>query len=148
MEAVKEAAKIANAHQFISQLPEGYQTWVGERGVNLSGGQRQRIAIARAAIRQAPIVILDEPTTGLDKKSEYIVNSALAKLTQGRTTFVISHNLKVVENADMILYVEGGRILEQGTHQELICLGGHYATLYRMQSVVDIETGDIYAVEA
>jgi ATP-binding cassette subfamily B protein len=145
---VEKAARLANAHEFIMKLPQGYDTILGDRGGTISGGQRQRIAIARAAIRQAPIVILDEPTTGLDKKSEYIVNSALAKLTQGRTTFVISHNLKVVENADMILYVEGGRILEQGTHQELICLGGHYATLYRMQSVVDIETGDIYAVEA
>ncbi|HIK07845.1 MAG TPA: ABC transporter ATP-binding protein [Trichormus sp. M33_DOE_039] len=144
---VEQAAKLANAHEFIINLPQGYDTILGDRGGTLSGGQRQRIAIARAAIRQAPIVILDEPTTGLDKKSEYIVNAALSKLTEGRTTFIISHNLKAVENADMILYVEGGSILEQGTHTELMRLGGCYATLYRMQSIVDAE-GDIYAVEA
>jgi ATP-binding cassette subfamily B protein len=144
---VEKAAKLANAHEFIMNLPQGYDTILGDRGGTLSGGQRQRIAIARAAIRQAPIVILDEPTTGLDKKSEYIVNSALSKLTKGRTTFIISHNLKAVENADIILYVEGGSILEQGTHAELMALGGCYATLYRMQSIVDAE-GDIYAVEA
>ncbi|MBE9004669.1 ABC transporter ATP-binding protein [Fortiea sp. LEGE XX443] len=143
---VENAARLANAHEFIMNLPQGYDTILGDRGGTLSGGQRQRIAIARAAIRQAPIVILDEPTTGLDKKSENIVNAALEKLTQGCTTFVISHNLKAVENADMILYVEEGKIVEQGTHQELMCLGGYYATLYRMQSIVDSE-GDIYAVE-
>jgi ATP-binding cassette, subfamily B, bacterial len=144
---VEQAAKLANAHEFIMKLPQGYDTILGDRGGTLSGGQRQRIAIARAAIRQAPIVILDEPTTGLDKKSEYIVNTALSKLTHERTTFIISHNLKAVENADIILYVEGGSILEQGTHTELMSLGGYYATLYRMQSIVDDER-DIYAVEA
>ncbi|MBD2250099.1 ABC transporter ATP-binding protein [Nostoc parmelioides] len=144
---VEKAARLANAHEFIMNLPQGYDTILGDRGGTLSGGQRQRIAIARAAIRQAPIVILDEPTTGLDKKSEYIVNSALAKLTEGRTTFIISHNLKAVENADIILYVEGGSILEQGTHPELMRLGGYYATLYQIQGIVEPE-GDIYAVEA
>lgn len=144
---VEKAAKLADAHEFIMNLPQGYDTILGDRGGTLSGGQRQRIAIARAAIRQAPIVILDEPTTGLDKKSEYIVNSALNKLTEGRTTFIISHNLKAVENADIILYVEGGSILEQGTHAELMSLGGCYATLYQIQSIVEPE-GDIYAVEA
>jgi ATP-binding cassette subfamily B protein len=92
-------------------------------------------------------VILDEPTTGLDKKTEHLVNTALSKLTQGRTTFIISHNLKAVENADIILYVDERSILEQGTHTELMRLSGCYATLYRMQSIVDTE-GDIYAVEA
>ncbi|MBD2168349.1 ABC transporter ATP-binding protein [Calothrix membranacea FACHB-236] len=136
---VEQAAKLANAHEFIMKLPQGYDTILGDRGGTLSGGQRQRIAIARAAIRQAPIVILDEPTTGLDKKSEYIVNAALAKLTEGCTTFIISHNLKAVENADMILYIEDGSILEQGTHAELLRLGGFYSTLYRMQSIVDTD---------
>ncbi|MCM0591961.1 MAG: ABC transporter ATP-binding protein [Gloeotrichia echinulata IR180] len=144
---VEKAARLANAHEFIMNLPQGYDTILGDRGGTLSGGQRQRIAIARAAIRQAPIVILDEPTTGLDKKTEHLVNTALSKLTQGRTTFIISHNLKAVENADIILYVDERSILEQGTHTELMRLSGCYATLYRMQSIVDTE-GDIYAVEA
>lgn len=147
---VENAARLANAHDFIMQLPQGYDTILGERGGTLSGGQRQRIAIARAAIRQAPIVILDEPTTGLDKASEHTVNTALENLTEGRTTFVISHNLRAVQNADLILYIEGGSILEQGTHSELMRLGGHYATLYRLQSIVDDTSpeGDIYALKA
>lgn len=146
---VEQAARLANAHEFIMQLPQGYDTVLGERGGTLSGGQRQRIAIARAAIRQAPIVILDEPTTGLDSASEQIVNAALEKLTEERTTFTISHNLRAVQHADIILYVEGGSILEQGTHSELMRLGGHYATLYQMQSIIDSEqTGDTYAIEA
>jgi ATP-binding cassette, subfamily B, bacterial len=147
---VENAARLANAHEFIMQLAQGYDTILGERGGTLSGGQRQRIAIARAAIRQAPIVILDEPTTGLDNASERTVNAALEQLTEQRTTFVISHNLRAVQNADLILYVEGGTILEQGTHSELMRLGGHYATLYRLQSMVDDTStqGDTYAIEA
>ena len=147
---VEKAAHLANAHEFIMQLPQGYDTVLGERGGTLSGGQRQRIAIARAAIRQAPIVILDEPTTGLDSASERIVNTALENLTEERTTFTISHNLRSVQHADIILYVEGGSILEQGMHSELMRLGGHYATLYQMQSIIDSEqsTGDTYAIEA
>ncbi|BDA70476.1 ABC transporter, ATP-binding protein [Calothrix sp. PCC 7716] len=143
---VEKAARLANAHDFIMKLPQGYDTILSERGGTLSGGQRQRIAIARAAIRQAPIIILDEPTTGLDNASERTVNAALAKLTEGRTTFVISHDLRAVENADIILYVEGGRILEQGTHRELMRLGSRYSTLYRMQTI--ITKGDTYALEA
>ncbi|NJM73337.1 MAG: ABC transporter ATP-binding protein [Scytonema sp. RU_4_4] len=147
---VENAARLANAHEFIMKLPQGYDTILGERGGTLSGGQRQRVAIARAAIRQAPIVILDESTTGLDNASERNVNAALEKLTEERTTFVISHNLKTVQNADLILYVEGGSILEQGTHSELMRLGGHYATLYRLQSIVDDTSpqGDSYAIKA
>jgi ATP-binding cassette subfamily B protein len=144
---VEKAACLASAHEFIMELPQGYDTVLSERGGTLSGGQRQRIALARAAIRQAPIVILDEPTTGLDNASDRIVTTALEKLTEGRTTFLISHNLRAVENANMILYVEGGSILEQGTHKELMGLSGYYATLYRLQSIVD-ETGDAYAVQA
>jgi ATP-binding cassette subfamily B protein len=148
---VEIAAKLANAHEFIINLPQGYDTVLSERGGTLSGGQRQRIAIARAAIRQAPIVILDEPTTGLDKKSERAVNEALQHLTQGRTTFIISHDLPAVKHADMILYVEAGTIIEQGTHSELMRLNGHYATLYRLQNIIDkdnLPTGDTYALEA
>jgi ATP-binding cassette subfamily B protein len=129
--AIERAAELANAHDFIQHLPDGYDTILGERGSTLSGGQRQRIAIARAAIRQAPIIILDEPTTGLDNASERAVTEALQRLTTGKTTFTISHNLQSVENADLILYLENGRIVEQGTHRELLDIGGRYTLLYR-----------------
>lgn len=147
---VEKAARLADAHDFIINLSQGYDTILGERGATLSGGQRQRIAIARAAIRQAPIVILDEPTTGLDNASERAVNAALERLTQGRTTFLISHNLRAVENADLIFYVEEGSILECGTHSELMRLGGRYAILYELQNIVknDIPEGNTYALEA
>lgn len=134
---IRWAAHLANAHDFIMELPNGYNTILNERGNNLSGGQRQRIAIARAAIRRAPIIILDEPTTGLDSASEYAVSEALEQLCEGKTTFYISHNLRLVENADVILYVEGGRILERGLHLELMELKGRYAALYQLQSVAN-----------
>lgn len=147
---VEKAARLANAHEFIMKLPQGYDTILGERGATLSGGQRQRIAIARAAIRKAPIVILDEPTTGLDSASEYSVNSALRQLTKDQTTFIISHNLRTTEDADLILYVESGTIQERGTHQQLMSLGGRYATLYRLQNIVseDKYRGNTYALES
>ncbi|PLZ90661.1 ABC transporter ATP-binding protein [Fischerella thermalis] len=140
---IEQAARLANAHNFIMALPQGYDTILGERGATLSGGQRQRIAIARAAVRQAPIVILDEPTTGLDQENEHAVNEALERLTKGRTTFLISHNLKPVVQADLILYIEGGKILEKGTHIELIRLGGRYAAMYALQST---EGNDLMAM--
>ncbi|WP_414527278.1 ABC transporter ATP-binding protein [Nodularia chucula] len=127
------AAKLANAHEFINNLPQGYDTVLGERGVTLSGGQRQRIAIARAAIRQAPILILDEPTTGLDKENEQEVLEALHRLAQGCTTFLIIHNLELAARADFILYMERGRLVERGTHAELMQLNDRYASLYRLQ---------------
>ncbi|MEB3220134.1 MAG: ABC transporter ATP-binding protein [Nostocales cyanobacterium 94392] len=133
---IERAARLANAHNFIMELPEGYDTVLGERGCTLSGGQRQRIAIARAAVRNAPIVILDEPTTGLDQESEYLVNEALDRLTQEKTTITISHNLKAIQNADVIFYIEGGQILERGTHNQLIRLSGRYAAMYALQSAV------------
>ena len=131
---IQRAARLADAHDFIMKLPDGYDTVLGERGATLSGGQRQRIAIARAAIRQAPIVILDEPTTGLDNASEHAVSKALEKLREGRTTFLIAHNLKLVENSDLILYIEEGRIIERGTHGELMDMKGRYANLYDLQN--------------
>jgi ATP-binding cassette subfamily B protein len=140
LEAIEAAAQLANAHAFIQALPEGYDTLVGERGVTLSGGQRQRIAIARAAIRKAPILILDEPTTGLDEENERAVLEALQRLAQGRTTFWIAHDLRLAARADLILYLEGGRVLERGTHAELIRAGGRYAVLYRMQSDMLVPT--------
>ena len=130
---IEAAACLANAHDFIMDLPQGYDTLVGERGATLSGGQRQRIAIARAAIRKAPIVILDEPTVGLDNHSESIVTEALDRLTQNSTTFLITHDLRTAQNADQIFYLDGGKILEQGTHQQLMRKGGYYATLHRLQ---------------
>ncbi|WP_421657688.1 ABC transporter ATP-binding protein [Leptothermofonsia sp. ETS-13] len=134
---IEQAARLANAHNFILNLPQGYDTILGERGATLSGGQRQRIAIARAAIRHAPIVILDEPTVGLDNENERAVTEALERLTQGCTTFWISHNLRATESADLILYIEAGQVLERGTHSELISLGGRYAALYAIQSALD-----------
>ncbi|MGL5064394.1 MAG: ABC transporter ATP-binding protein, partial [Microcoleus sp.] len=133
---IKAAARLANAHDFIEGLPQGYDTILGERGATLSGGQRQRIAIARAAVRQSPIVILDEPTTGLDQENERAVSEALERLTQNCTTFWITHNLKAAEQADTILYIESGQVLEQGTHYELLKLGGKYAAMYAVQAAI------------
>lgn len=129
------AAKLANVHEFIEALPHGYDTIVGERGATLSGGQRQRIAIARAAIRQAPILILDEPTTGLDKENEQAVIEALQRLAKDRTTFIITHDLYIASRADLIVYIEYGQIQEQGSHAELMSRNGRYAALYQIQSV-------------
>ncbi|MGJ5631271.1 ABC transporter ATP-binding protein [Nostoc sp. CALU 1950] len=130
---IEDATRLANAHDFIQALPQGYDTLVGERGATLSGGQRQRIAIARAAIRQAPILILDEPTTGLDKGNEKAVIDALQQLSENRTTFLITHDLYLATRADMILYLENGQVVEQGTHLELMQQNGRYAALYQVQ---------------
>jgi ATP-binding cassette subfamily B protein len=130
---VEDAAKVANAHTFIQQLPDGYATVLGERGATLSGGQRQRIAIARAAVRQAPLLIYDEPTASLDNENEQAVVAALEELAVGRTSFWITHDLTLAERADWVLYMEAGRLLEQGTHTELMAQGGRYAALYALQ---------------
>ncbi|MDZ8241167.1 MAG: ABC transporter ATP-binding protein [Nostoc sp. ChiQUE01a] len=135
-QAIEQAARLANAHDFIMALPEGYETILGERGATVSGGQRQRISIARAAIRQAAYIILDEPTTGLDNENERAVNEALDRLTQKCTTFVVSHNLRAIEQADVIFYIENGQILEQGTHKELLRLRGRYAAMYACEKAV------------
>ena len=138
---IEAAAKLANAHDFIMALPQGYDTLMGERGATLSGGQRQRIAIARAAVRRASIAILDEPTVGLDNENEQAVSEALERLTQGCTTFLITHNLAGAVSADQILYIEQGQILEQGTHAQLMHLGQRYAALYQIQSALS-NSGD------
>jgi ATP-binding cassette, subfamily B, bacterial len=133
LESVKEAAKIANADQFISQFPDGYNTWVGERGVNLSGGQRQRLAIARAVLLNPRILILDEATSALDSESEALVQEALERIMEGRTVFIIAHRLATVRRVDRILVLEKGRVVESGTHKELIDEGGRYARFYAQQ---------------
>ncbi|MDJ0693136.1 ABC transporter ATP-binding protein [Mastigocoleus sp. MO_188.B34] len=133
MKAVESAAKIANAHRFISQLPDGYYTVVGERGVNLSGGQRQRIAIARAVLLNPRILILDEATSALDSESEALVQEALERLMEGRTVFIIAHRLSTVRRCDRILVFEKGKIVESGTHEELLALECRYAKFYAQQ---------------
>jgi ATP-binding cassette subfamily B protein len=127
------AAKLANAHEFIQRLAEGYDTVIGERGETLSGGQRQRITIARAIIRDTPILLLDEPSSGLDAESEELVFEALARLMEGKTSVVIAHRLATVMRSQRIFAVEGGRIVESGTHEELLARGGLYSRLYEIQ---------------
>jgi subfamily B ATP-binding cassette protein MsbA len=141
------AAKLANADEFIVQMPEGYDTMVGERGATLSGGQRQRIAIARAIIRNAPILILDEPTSDLDAASEELVFDALGRLMEGRTSMVIAHRLTTVRKADVIFVLDKGSIVEQGTHDQLLKQGGLYAELHEIQFHED-KSGDSLTVQA
>jgi len=131
--AAPTAAKAAHAHDFIMSFPAGYDTPVGEHGLQLSGGQRQRVAIARALIKNAPIILLDEATASLDSESERYVQEALAELCKGRTTIVIAHRLSTIMHADTILVVEGGLIVESGRHDELLRKGGRYASFYRLQ---------------
>jgi subfamily B ATP-binding cassette protein MsbA len=132
-EAIREAARAANALEFIEAMPQGFDTRVGEAGSLLSGGQRQRIAIARAILKDAPILILDEATSALDTESERLIQDALAHVMRDRTTFVIAHRLSTIEHADVVLVMEGGRIVERGRHDELLARGGAYASLHRMQ---------------
>jgi subfamily B ATP-binding cassette protein MsbA len=132
-EALEAAARAAHAHDFIAQLPHGYDTVVGERGTQLSGGQRQRLAIARAILRDPPILILDEATSALDSESERWVQAALERLLKGRTVFVIAHRLSTVQRADQIVVLEGGRLVQQGRHEALLEAGGLYRHLHDLQ---------------
>lgn len=133
MEEIQSAARRAQAHEFIAQLPNGYKTMLGERGVNLSGGQRQRLSIARAFLKNAPILILDEPTSSLDTQTEQALLTSLRELMRGRTTFIIAHRLSTVRHADIIVALENGTIVEQGNHEDLLKKNSTYAQLYRSQ---------------
>ena len=130
---IEDAARAAHAHDFIMELPRGYDTIVGERGIFLSGGQRQRLAIARAVLADSSVLVLDEATSSLDAESERLVQKALANLTSGRTSIVIAHRLSTVRRADLIVVIERGRIIETGRHAELLALGGAYRRLYELQ---------------
>ena len=127
------AAKIANVQEFIPAMPEGYDTMIGERGVKLSGGQKQRISIARALLKNSPILILDEATSSVDAETEMLIQEALERLIHGRTTIIIAHRLSTVRSADQIAVLEGSAITELGTHAQLIAREGHYHRLYSIQ---------------
>ncbi|MDE6109351.1 MAG: ATP-binding cassette domain-containing protein, partial [Muribaculaceae bacterium] len=135
MEQVEAAARIANAHEFIMESENGYDTVIGDRGCRLSGGQRQRLSIARAILKNPPILILDEATSALDTESEVLVQQALERLMENRTTIVIAHRLSTIRNASMICVMHEGEIVERGTHDELMALGGYYRRLVEMQNV-------------
>ena len=141
-EEIVRAAKLANAHEFIKDLPDGYDTLVGERGIKLSGGQRQRVAIARAILKDAPILVLDEATSALDSESEALIQDALVKLMKGRTSIVVAHRLSTIAGLDRIIVLENGKIIEQGTHQELIKAHGAYDHLWSRQSGAFLDSND------
>jgi ATP-binding cassette subfamily B protein/subfamily B ATP-binding cassette protein MsbA len=130
---IDDAARAARAHEFISELPDGYDTWIGERGVKLSVGQKQRVSIARVLLKNPPLVIFDEATSNIDTETEVKIREALDNLTRGRTTFIIAHRLSTLHNVDRIVVMDRGRIVEQGAHQELLIRGGLYAGLYDAQ---------------
>ena len=136
-EEIIEAAKNANAHEFIMSLPDGYNTMLTGDGGNLSQGQRQLLAIARAAVANPPVLILDEATSSVDTRTEVMIQKAMDNLMKGRTSFIIAHRLSTIRNADLILCINDGDIVEQGTHEELMELGGFYANLYNSQFEVE-----------
>jgi ATP-binding cassette subfamily B protein/subfamily B ATP-binding cassette protein MsbA len=137
---IEVAARAANIHDSIDRLPQRYDTAVGERGMTLSGGERQRLSIARALLKNAPILILDEPTSALDAETERLLLDALQRLMRGRTTLVIAHRLSTIQHADRIVVLDEGRIAESGSHAELLARGGLYAQLYRLQTAKKAET--------
>jgi ATP-binding cassette subfamily B (MDR/TAP) protein 8 len=135
-EEIRSAAVAANAHEFIERLPKGYDTVVGERGHLLSGGQRQRVAIARALLKDSPVLILDEATSALDRVSERLVQQAIRRLVRGRTVLVIAHRLSTVQEANAVVVMEQGRVVESGAHEELMAKGGKYSELMSSQGLI------------
>jgi ATP-binding cassette subfamily B protein len=133
LEEIQHSARAAQAHDFISELPEGYDTVIGERGVTLSGGQKQRIAIARAFLMNPRFLILDDATASVDSKTEHAIQTAIRELSAGRTTFIIAHRFSTVQHADRILVLREGRLVETGTHSELLKRGGYYSEIYHQQ---------------
>jgi ABC-type multidrug transport system fused ATPase/permease subunit len=146
-EEIVAAAVTANADEFVQRLPEGYDTPVAERGTTLSGGQKQRIAIARAILRDAPILILDEPTSSLDSASEQVVMGALELAAAGRTTLIIAHRLSTARLADRIVVLDRGRIVEEGTHSELMSLNGEYSHYYRLQMMTEERSSAVMPID-
>ena len=137
MEQIVKVAKAARLHDFIEALPDGYDTWVGERGDTLSGGEKQRLSIARTLLVDPSILILDDSTASVDSETEKLIRQALFKLIKGRTTFVITHRLPLIQNADIILMFQDGELAEKGTHDELIAKGGIYKSVYESQLMIN-----------
>jgi ABC-type multidrug transport system fused ATPase/permease subunit len=140
MDQIVEVAKAANLHNFIKALPEGYDTWVGERGDTLSGGEKQRLSIARTLLVNPSILILDDSTASVDAETEKLIRQALDKLIKNRTTFIITHRLPIIQNADIILMLQDGVLVEKGTHNELIARGGVYKEIYESQLMINEDT--------
>jgi ATP-binding cassette subfamily B protein len=142
MEQIVAAAKAAQLHDFIESLPDGYETWVGERGVTLSGGQKQRLAIARTLLIDPGILIMDDSTSSVDAGTEHLIRRALDELIKGRTTFIITHRLPIIKNADLILVLEDGQVVERGKHSELMARNGLYRQVYEAQLSVIEDSGE------
>jgi ATP-binding cassette subfamily B protein len=140
MEQIIEVSRAANLHDFIKTLPDGYDTWVGERGDTLSGGEKQRLSIARTLLVNPSILILDDSTASVDSETERLIRQALDKLIKGRTTFIITHRLPIIQNADLILMLQDGELVEKGTHRELIARGGFYKDIYESQLMINQES--------